>query len=645
MLKALFKAVFTAGIIITSAVNASGKEYNEAPMLAKLVKEGKLPPVEERLPDDPWVIGPGTFIGEEWMDFQIGNYSDGKFLVTADIAPRNYQIGIAAGNFLIAPDQSTSPDKVKGALAEWVKWNDDYSKYTIKIRPGLKWSDGHPVTTEDVRFVFEDIYEYEPLGIPCGSHRRSLYTQMDPRQDCGKLDIIDKHTFSITFSKPYGYFLSELTTWIQDHMQLIQPSHFLKKLHPKYTDESKLNEMAKEHGVEGFKQLFAIYESVHWDICCGNEPRLVDLPTLYPWKLVERNEDMMRVERNPYYAGVDPEGNQLPYIDGIITYGINDKEALIMKLVSGEVDFSNSDFMKISDMPTYIQNAERGGYNVLMTGSINGPPTLYVNQDWDYENPDSQWQKMIQDENNHFTKALALAIDSEDINNSLYFNLYEMPTITSAEYNPKKANELLDKAGMNKRDDDGYRTYPDGSPFRGTILTANMSPDMIDICFMLTKYFQAVGLNINAKMVTSQVLRARTKSNEMPFKVLWHDEPIWYSGISRDYDVCMKGDWSCQTKKYMETKGKEGYKPPAHMVKYYDMNAARMAVPPESPEGQELFNNLLSWFSEGNALVWPIGKIQVPNIFKKNIKNIPREGYPYNLGISESAPIWFVDNE
>ncbi len=95
----------------------------------------------------------------------------------------------------------------------------------------------------------------------------------------------------------------------------------------------------------------------------------------------------------------------------------------------------------------------------------------------------------------------------------------------------------------------------------------------------------------------------------------------------------------------METKGKEGYKPPAHMVKYYDMNAARMAVPPESPEGQELFNNLLSWFSEGNALVWPIGKIQVPNIFKKNIKNIPREGYPYNLGISESAPIWFVENE
>ena len=69
MLKALFKAVFTASIILISTVNAFGKEYNEAPMLAKLVKEGKLPPVEERLPNDPWVIGPGTFIGEEMDGF------------------------------------------------------------------------------------------------------------------------------------------------------------------------------------------------------------------------------------------------------------------------------------------------------------------------------------------------------------------------------------------------------------------------------------------------------------------------------------------------------------------------------------------------------------------------------------------------
>ena len=128
-------------------------KYQEAPMLKRLVDQGKLPPVEERLPDNPWVVGSGAIISAEWLDFKVGKYSDGKLAITADVAPRSYQIAIGATNFLIAPDQSTSPDKVKGALAEWVKWNDDFSVYTIKIRPGLRWSDGAPVSTEDVRFL------------------------------------------------------------------------------------------------------------------------------------------------------------------------------------------------------------------------------------------------------------------------------------------------------------------------------------------------------------------------------------------------------------------------------------------------------------------------------------------------------------
>ena len=618
-------------------------KYQEAPMLKRLVDQGKLPPVEERLPDNPWVVGSGAIISAEWLDFKVGKYSDGKLAITADVAPRSYQIAIGATNFLIAPDQSTSPDKVKGALAEWVKWNDDFSVYTIKIRPGLRWSDGESVSTEDVRFVFEDIYGNKELDIPCGSKRRSLYTQMDPRKPCGKLNIIDKYTFSITFSEPYGYFLSEITTWIQDYMQIIQPSHFLKKYHAKYTDISKLNKMAKKNGVEDWKQLFRLKETNHFEYCCANDPNLIDVPVLYPYVLVETADEYMKIMRNPYFVAVDPAGNQLPYIDGSIIYGIQDKEALVMKLISGEVDFSNSDFMKLGDMPTYVQNAERGGYNVLITGSINGPPTLFVNQDYEYDKPNSQWQKLIKDPNKSFTRALALAINSEDINNALYFNMYEMPKITTAEYNVEKANKLLDEAGMSKKDRAGYRTYPDGSEFMATIVTGNMSPDLIDITVMMQNYFDAVGLNINTKMLTGKILRARARNNEFKLKVIWHDQPIWYSGISRDYDVCMKGDYSCQTMKYYESQGKEGYKPPPHMVELYDINAKRMSVPPESAEGAKLFSELLQWFTKGNAAIWPIGKIKVPNIFKKNMKNIPKENYPYNLGISSSSLIWYFD--
>ena len=46
------------GISLTFTVVSHAQKYNEAPMLAKLVKQGKLPPVEERLPENPLVLNP-----------------------------------------------------------------------------------------------------------------------------------------------------------------------------------------------------------------------------------------------------------------------------------------------------------------------------------------------------------------------------------------------------------------------------------------------------------------------------------------------------------------------------------------------------------------------------------------------------------
>src|SRR5215469_18339601 len=40
------------------------KKFNEAPMLADLVKAGKLPPVEQRVPAEPLVLKPAHEIGQ-----------------------------------------------------------------------------------------------------------------------------------------------------------------------------------------------------------------------------------------------------------------------------------------------------------------------------------------------------------------------------------------------------------------------------------------------------------------------------------------------------------------------------------------------------------------------------------------------------
>ena len=65
---------------------------------------------------------------------------------------------------------------------------------------------------------------------------------------------------------------------------------------------------------------------------------------------------------------------------------------------------------------------------------MNNPPLIFLNQDFDYENPDSAWQMLVND--NRFGKALALAIDKDDVNENVYFGQYKLDTITDREYDP-----------------------------------------------------------------------------------------------------------------------------------------------------------------------------------------------------------------
>lgn len=626
----IISLVYIGGVTATEAA-----EGLEAPMLAKMVAAGELPPLEERLPDEPVVVGPGTLIGEKWIDWKPGKYSDGRIIKTVDPYLRSIVSDLNSINFLYAPDQS-SKDPIP-VLAESVTHNDKYTEFTITIRKGLKWSDGVEVTTEDVRFVFEDVYQYDN-GI---AYDVDVHTQGDFSKPPAELNIIDKYSFSLTFAEPYGYFMAHLRSWIRDYTMLMQPSHVLKQYHPKYTDEAKLAKMAEEAGVAGWQQLFDMYEHSHWDL--SRNRWLVGMPSLNTWIPTEFTDAYVVMMRNPYYCMVDTEGKQLPYIDGLYSEAVPNKEARTLKVISGELDYAVADFMKLQDMPTYLENAEKSGYRVLMTGSINGPVTLYINQDFDYENPDSQWQVVISDPEKRFARALALAIDSQDINDSMYFSLYQMPEITPAEYDPEKANQLLDEAGLTGRDADGWRTYPDGSDLKLTIEAPDGSPDLMEVAFMSSQFFQAVGLNVNSKQITEQLFNQRGEANQQQMRVHWHDEPIWFSGISEDYKPTFKGDWAVQTNLYYSSFGAEGRKPPAYLKEFFDIDAERRSVPPESPEGEELYAKLMQWFSDNLVAIWTTGPIQVPNMVSNEMRNIPNEGYPFNLGIIETAQQWYLE--
>ena len=618
---------------------ASGGTYSEAPMLARMVAAGELPPVDERLPDIPVVAGPGVLNGTQYLDWKPGKYSDGRTLRTVALSTKVSILDISTNNFLWAPEQRTK-DMIP-VLLEDFSTADDHRVFNFTIRKGLKWSNGDPVTTEDVRFTFEDLYGCEECSIV---PRNNLHSQGNRLYPMGEVEILDDYSFRITFDRPYGFFVADLRSWITDSTMIMRPSKFLKQFHPAYADQAKISAMAKEAGLVDWQQLLAIKGETHWQRS-GRNRLTIGVPHFQAWGPTEITDTHTLVERNPYYNWVDTEGKQLPYIDRILSTKATDADAANVMILSGEIDYVLDDFVRLPGMPLYLEGAERAGYYVQTSGGFNSPPLLFINQDYDYENPDSQWQVLVQDPERRFGQAVALAIDKHDINESLYFGRYHMDDlVTSIDYDPELANQLLDELGMSERDARGFRTYPDGSRFEFSIVTNGLSPDQIDLSQLVAQFLHAVGINASAKQVAPQIWREELLNNEYPMTVMWNDIPGHPSGISQDYWPRAKGAWAPASALYAETAGERGRQPPPYMQEFFDIHTARKAVPPESPEGAELWRQLLDYFARNYVMIWPVGSIVQPNIFSRELRNVPGDGYPIIFGMTEAAPQWYFES-
>ena len=135
-----------------------------------------------------------------------------------------------------------------------------------------------------------------------------------------------------------------------------------------------------------------------------------DLPVVHPWILSKESSDTkMVMVRNPYYFKVDPEGNQLPYLDKVEFNLVQERQMTIMKAVAGEIDMQTR-HLSLADYTLLAENAEKGDYKVLQWRQGNGSDTtLYVNQNV----PDKALRPIFEDV--RFRQALSLAINREEI--------------------------------------------------------------------------------------------------------------------------------------------------------------------------------------------------------------------------------------
>ncbi|MFW6410131.1 MAG: ABC transporter substrate-binding protein [Halanaerobiales bacterium] len=590
------------------------QEFNQAPELDEVVEEGEIPPVDERVPDDPYMVEPRENIGEYGGTLNaatLGIDSFGDDTMVMDVI-----------NSFARP--SAEGDELVLNFAKDIEVSDDSTTYTFYLREGVRWSDGEPFTTEDIEFWYEDMLLNEDYTPVISDHFK------DAEGEVMDLSIIDDHTFEIEFGTPNPYFLEYMVHEVG--WAFLFPKHFFKEYHPDYISEAEMEEKLEEHDYDNWYDLFGYMATT-----AGGQARMIEgVPTLGPYKLVRKSSDRRVWERNPYYWKVDSEGNQLPYIDEIDTHLVSDMEVLNGEIMSGEIDYAayNTD---IRNYPMFREYEDEGNYNVHQWTSGFASDVIYM---FNLTHEDEDLREVFQEKK--FRQAMSLGIDREEINESIYYGRAEPVQFTVmetskfykeeyknayTEYDPERAKELLDEIGLEDRDDDGWRELPDGSDFNFTLEYVNAETPKLPNIELVQQHWQELGIDVSTREISGELSSQRVPGNMVEANV-WHgDETTDIMFPHRaDKFVPHPPDWALTHfigwGRWFETDGEEGQEPPENVKELYGWHE-QVIVEPDEERREELADNILSSQAEN---LWSIGTVGgAPWIaaVNENLKNIP----------------------
>lgn len=605
-------------VLSTLTVNAQTAQFNEAPMLAEQVDARELPPVEERLPKNPLVVEPLE---------QIGNYGGTLHRVLAgpsDVGGwsifRASLIEWALGDVEPVP-----------ALAESWEVNEDGTVYTFQLREGAKWSDGHPFTADDLVFYYEAIAS-NPALTP------SFPGWLSPGGEPGEIIKIDDYAVEFRFAVPTAFFPEQMAG---EGAGLLAPKHYLSQFHPDYTPAEELQAKLEESGFDEWYQLFQ----------AKNDDFLnPDLPVMRPWMVTQPfPANRMIAVRNPYYWKVDTEGNQLPYIDRMVSDSITSPDVILLRAASGDIDFQYRN-IGFADMQVLLAGAEEGNYQVLRWREGNSPLALFMNQ----SHKDPVMRELMQ--NVSFRAALSHAINREEMNLLLYNGFgvtghpiapegdaYHIPGSGNRfiEYDPELANKLLDEVGLDQRDAEGYRLRPDGMRLGIEILTYPLETGAAaaDAFELVAQYWQAVGINATMNILERSLWTERVAAGDQDVAgyltngILWELSPIFFVPISQyTYFAPLYGLW-------YESEGQAGEEPTPTIRRLHELYE-QLVVTIDQEKNLELGREIMRLHDENVWIIGMVGNPFQPVVVSNDLVNVLEDGVATSALLRE-AQAWF----
>ena len=488
------------------------KTFKEAPALAELTKAGKLPAVKDRIGEDPLVVKPLK---------EIGKY--GGMWRRGFSGPADFWNGCRAASgpdhilFYTYDGNASVPNIAKG----W-EVTDGGKTITIFLRKGMRWSDGQPFTSDDFKFWWEDVYNNKDL-LPAGS--ADMLINFKP----GTMEFPDKYTVRYKFPDPYYAFVKVLSgsTYVSGGHSLrgreatggFAPAHYLKQFHPKYVAKEALDKIVKDAKFDTWVNYFKERNSWHLN---------KDMPTVTPWvTTTPANTPQWVQERNPYSIWVDTEGNQLPYIDKISYMLGENLEIINLRAIAGEYDFQ-ARHMDISKIPVFLANQEKGNYKLYLDpGDYGGDMILKFNMSYVKDPEIQKWFNTTD-----FRRALSLGIERDQINEAFWMGIGTPGSVVPVEtnpyhpgpeyrklwatYDPAKANEMLDKIGLDKKDGAGYRLRSDGKGrLQVEVITqsAQVRP-FTQICEMVREQWKKIGIDLFINEVERGLANTLQSANE-----------------------------------------------------------------------------------------------------------------------------------
>jgi peptide/nickel transport system substrate-binding protein len=585
---------------------AAAKKGKEAPSLAKLVKSGELPKVAERIPTNPLVIQPVDKAGAYGGTIRT-------VLLNATDTP---WLGRIVGHEPLAR-WNVDATKVEPNVAESIEPSSDAMEYTITLREGMKWSDGEPFTADDLVFAFDEVILNEELTpvVP-----EVLTSDGKP----AKLEKVDDVTVKIVFPAPNGLFYKKLG----NQAQLIAwPKHYMEQFHKKFNPD--VEALAEEEDMAAWTDLF-FAKADPW----ANP----DVPRLHPWKVLNPLGKGTRVtlERNPFYWKTDPDGSQLPYIDEVI-YDLNtDAQVILLKATNGELSMSTRHINTLPNKPVLAKGRAEGDYRFLrLENTVINDMVICLN----LTHKDPVKRKIFQ--NKDFRVGLSHAINRPEMITATWQRQGEpwqaAPHPESefydeefakqyTEYDVALANESLDKAGLTKKDGDGFRLRPDGKRLFIQIEVASpaLVPFWVDGATQVTQFWKAVGVEAAVKNEDRSLFYERKDANEADCTVWTGD-----GGLKCEMIECRwwfpftnESNYAPLWQLYFNSRGADGEKPPPETLKQMELYWEMVQTPDEAGQ-KDLFRQILEIAKEQ---FYAIGTVRIPEAYgiaKNNLHNIP----------------------